>query len=146
MKFKFIAGQCKGSTRGSLPLNSGSNPDPAIQLIMNMIENTIRIIAVDYDGTLNKLEYGKGEDPDFDLINKLNAEQLAGAKLILWTCREGSDLEEAVNNCNKWGIHFDAINDNIEEAKLAWNNNTRKVGATIFIDDRAITSEQYLEI
>ena len=90
-----------------------------------MIENTIKIIAVDYDGTLNKLEYGKGEDPDFDLINKLNAEQSEGAKLILWTCREGSDLEEA---------------------KLAWNNNTRKVGATIFIDDRAITSEQYLKM
>ena len=113
---------------------------------MNMIENTIKIIAVDYDGTLNKLEYGKGEDPDFDLINKLNAEQSEGAKLILWTCREGSDLEEAVNNCSRWGIHFDAINDNIEEAKLAWNKNTRKVGATIFIDDRAITSEQYLKM
>lgn len=110
----------------------------------NNIENLIKIIAVDFDGTLNLNQYPDYSTPNWPLIMKLKDEQLSGAKLILWTCREGQDLDNALMSCKSWGLEFDSVNENLIECKSHWGNDTRKIGATIYIDDKAITPTDYL--
>ena len=58
--------------------------------------------------------------------------------MILWTCREGKELEDAVAACKAVGLEFDAVNDNVPELKEAFGTNPRKVGATEYWDDRAV--------
>ena len=65
-----------------------------------------------------------------------------GAKLILWTCREGKELEEAVEACRAEGLLFDVVNDNLPEMKAEWGNNPRKVAADEYWDDRALYFER----
>lgn len=61
-----------------------------------------------------------------------------GGKVILWTCREGKMLEEAVLWCLNRGLRFDAVNDNLPELKEAFGNNTRKIYADEYWDDRSV--------
>lgn len=69
------------------------------------------IIAVDYDGTL-----ANGTEINIPLLRYLIRQQRAGNKVILWTCRTGKALLDAVNNCVTHGLTFNAINDNVPEA------------------------------
>ena len=115
-----------------------------MKMMGSNIEDLIRIIAIDFDGTLSSGQYPIIL-PNWKIINKAKQARLEGAKLILWTCREGKDLEDAVNACTSWGLEFDAINDNLEEAKMLWENNSRKIGATELWDDRAIPLDKLLE-
>lgn len=62
--------------------------------------------------------------------------QANGHKLILWTCRYGERLQEAVEWCNSYGIRFDAVNDNLPETLMRYGTNSRKITADYYIDDR----------
>lgn len=75
--------------------------------------------------------------PNWEIIVAAAAEQIAGAGLILWTCREGELLENALEACARWGLHFDAVNDSLPSWKKFYGNETRKVGATEYWDDKA---------
>jgi len=56
----------------------------------------------------------------------------------MWTCRSGDDLQLAINEAKKYGLKYDAINDN------PWFiTNSRKMYATIYVDDRAPGSIEY---
>lgn len=46
-------------------------------------------IAIDFDGILCQNAYPDIGDPNWDTIHQALKEQSNGAKLILWTCREG---------------------------------------------------------
>mgnify|MGYP001853552783 CR=1 FL=1 len=95
------------------------------------------VYAVDFDGTLNLSgKYPKLGKPNTGLFEMLTKQRVAGDKVILWTCREGRLLDDAVEYCRKYGLEFDAVNDNIQENKDRWGNNTRKVFADFYIDDR----------
>ena len=95
------------------------------------------VLAVDFDGTLVEDKY-----PNIGRINTtvwnavLNA-QNKGYKLIFWSCRNGEALEDAVSFCAHNGLHFDAINENIDEVKVLYGGDTRKVFADIYLDDRS---------
>lgn len=95
------------------------------------------IIAVDFDGTLCGEIYPEVGKPNMQLIDALIKRRMAGDKLILWTCREGEPLEKAVNWCNRLGLYFDAVNDNLPEIIEMWGNNSRKITADLYIDDRS---------
>ena len=95
-----------------------------------------RVIAVDFDGTLCKNAYPNIGEPNETLIRYLLDEQKRGSKLILWTCRCGKYLDEAVSWCLKHGLKFDAVNDNIPEATKFFVSNSRKIFAHVYIDDR----------
>lgn len=96
-----------------------------------------KIIAVDFDGTLCKDNYPRIGDPNIELIEWLKLRQSNGSRIILWTCRCGTALEDAVKWCARKGLIFDAINDNIPGVVAAMNNsNSRKVFADIYIDDK----------
>lgn len=102
------------------------------------VEKTLPIWAVDFDGTLSVGNHyphiGKPNDP---LIAALKMAKTLGHRLILWTCREGESLKEAVDWCRDQGLEFDEVNENIPETIERYGSNPRKLIATYFIDDRA---------
>ena len=96
-----------------------------------------KAIAIDFDGCLCANAYPDIGAPNWEIIVAAAAEQIAGAGLILWTCREGELLENALEACTRWGLHFDAVNDSLPSWKKFYGNDTRKVGATEYWDDKA---------
>lgn len=96
------------------------------------------IYAVDFDGTLSLGRWPELGEPNLPLIRFLKNEQDAGARLILYTCRSGPMLDEAVRYCAALGLEFDAVNDNLPEMIALYGNNCRKISADIYIDDHAI--------
>lgn len=101
--------------------------------------------AVDFDGTLCENAYPEIGVPNLPLINHLIAVRCYfGVKLILWTCREGEMLTRAVEFCRRYGLEFDAVNDNTEELKKAYGTNPRKIGADFYIDDKAVLPDKFL--
>lgn len=97
-----------------------------------------RIIAVDFDGTLVEDKYpsiGKKNNDLFEsLIYIRNSLQWF---VILWTCRTGKALDEAVKYCKDNGLEFDAVNKNVKEVIDLFGEDTRKVYANIYLDDKA---------
>lgn len=96
-----------------------------------------KIIAVDFDGTLCENRWPKIGVANLKLIERLKYEQTRGVKLILWTCRDGKELENAVSWCAAQGLHFDAVNDNLPEVIEQFGGNPRKIHADYYIDDKA---------
>lgn len=95
------------------------------------------IIAIDFDGTIVEDNYpkiGKAQLFAFETMKEL---QKQGHRLILWTLRTGSKLDEAVEFCKKNGIEFYAVNKNYPEEILDLKT-SRKIAADMFIDDRSI--------
>ena len=102
--------------------------------------NTLpKIIAVDFDGTLVEDEFpaiGKPIPHMWELIKNLREQ---GVKLILWSCRNHENLTDAVEYCKReHGFIFDAVNENIKEVQEMFHNDTRKVYADLYIDDKSI--------
>lgn len=94
------------------------------------------VIAVDFDGTIVTHEYPRiGRDIPFaiDTLKKLQDD--FHLRLILWTVREGKELEEAVEYCRSRGLEFYAVNSNYPEEN-AESREPRKLKADLFIDDR----------
>lgn len=97
-----------------------------------------KAIAIDFDGCLCTDAFPDIGAPNWAVIVKAAEERAAGAGLILWTCREGELLEEAIDACARWGLHFDAINESLPDWIDAFGNRPRKVGATEYWDDKAV--------
>lgn len=98
------------------------------------------IVAVDFDGTLVKNKYPYCENPNMELINWLK-ENRQRMILILNTCREGRQLEYAVNYLQEnFDLVFDYVNENVGW-KVREYGNCRKIYADIYIDDNARTTE-----
>ena len=95
------------------------------------------IIAVDFDGTLCTNKWPDIGDPNEALIGQLIEAQKSGSKLILWSCRNKKDLAAAVKWAKGQGLTFDAVNQNLPERIKKYKNDSRKVSADLYIDDRA---------
>jgi 5'-3' exonuclease len=95
-----------------------------------------KIIAVDFDGTLVENKYPDIGEINREVFDAVLEEQGAGAKIILWTCREEGVLTQAIEFCKYNGLVFDAVNDNLEYIKLNFNGNPRKIFAHEYWDDR----------
>lgn len=96
------------------------------------------IIAVDFDGTIVKDEYpaiGEERPGAVETLRRLRTE---GYSLILWTCRTGQHLAEAVKWCADRGVRFSAINASLRSEVIKYGSDTRKIGASIYIDDRGV--------
>ena len=95
-----------------------------------------KVIAVDFDGTIVEDRYPKiGKEKPF-AFQTLRILQQEGYRLILWTVRSGERLEEAVAFCKKNGVEFYAVNASFPNEEVG--NNSRKVNAEIFVDDRNV--------
>ena len=73
------------------------------------------IIAVDFDGTIVEDAYPKIGKPRIFAFETLQRLQNDGHRLILWTYRCGTRLEEAVQFCKNNGIEFYAVNQSFPE-------------------------------
>jgi len=94
------------------------------------------IIAVDFDGTIVTHEYPKiGRDIPFAIDTLKRLQKEFQHQLILWTVREGRELEEALEYCRVRGLEFYAINNNYPEETIT-DGQPRKLKADLFIDDR----------
>jgi len=97
------------------------------------------VIAVDFDGTLCSDAYPQIGAPNWEVIERAKREQKKGTILVLWTCRTGKRLEEAVEACVSWGLVFDEVNANPQcRIDQYGGSDCRKVSADEFWDDRAV--------
>ena len=99
------------------------------------------IIAIDFDGTLSHEQLFDDMSPNLPLIGKLIRVKEKGHELILWTCRGGEWLDEAVNFCNSYGLFFNAVNENVKGR--TYTNLSCKVVADLYVDDKAPGSIKY---
>jgi len=102
---------------------------------MNFLDKLV--IAIDFDGTIVEDAYpkvGKARIFAFETMKRLQQE---GHRLILWTYRSGSKLDDAVEFCKENGITFYAVNQSFPEEQYD-NKVSRKIYADIYIDDRNI--------
>lgn len=103
------------------------------------------VVAVDFDGTITT-------QPDMghtlvlrpfcsEVIKQLHED---GVKMVLWTCRTGSALQEAIDFLDEKGLFncFEAVNEQLPEIVAKYPNTARKLGADIYIDDKTCTDSQ----
>lgn len=98
-----------------------------------------KIVAVDFDGTLVNDEYPNIGALRPDIFNLCKYLKQHDVRLILWTSRDGEYLEQAVSFCEQHGLIFDAVNQNIPETIEMFHNDTRKVYADLYLDDKSIS-------
>jgi len=97
-----------------------------------------KVVAIDMDGCLCENSYPDIGKAIPSTIARVLVEQAMGTKFILWTCREGMELDAAVEWCRERHIVFDAINENLPERIEQFGTNPRKIGADEYWDDRAV--------
>lgn len=95
------------------------------------------IIAVDFDGVLCEDQWPQIGPEKKDNIELAKYRKQAGAALILWTCRCGEKLDEAVAWCRERGLEFDAVNENLPERVAFYGSESRKISADEYWDDKA---------
>ena len=109
------------------------------------------IIAIDFDDTLfayvpappGTPDYsgrpGSIGRPNYPVLFQAKQRKAAGDQLILWTCREGKALAEAVEICRPHGLEFDAVNRNLPNMRSEgqWPD-SRKIKADEYWDDKAV--------
>lgn len=94
-----------------------------------------KTIAVDFDGTIVENRYPQMGRERIFAFQTLRALQQKGYILILWTCRTGSLLDDAVKLCKDNGIEFYAVNS-AYPGEVLDGSASRKIDADIYIDDR----------
>ena len=95
-----------------------------------------KILAVDFDNTLFKTSYPNIDKPIWAIIDYVKSKQAQGYIIILWTCRHGQDLKEAIACCEDIGLNFDYVNENVPELVEKYGD-CRKVFCDELIDDTA---------
>lgn len=93
---------------------------------------------MDFDGTLCANDYPGIGSPNRALLSALRDLRELGVKLILYTCREGEELEQAEWWCAEHGLKFDRVNDDYIDRF------GRKVYAHLYIEDKAVTPQEFL--
>ena len=105
-----------------------------------------RVYAIDFDGTIAYTKFPTIIKPlpyAIEVLRVLTKDPYS--TLILWTCRENHDLEEALNFCELYGIKFDYVNENCKRNLDLYDYDCRKVSADIFIDDHSYQGQEGVE-
>ena len=106
----------------------------------------IQVLAVDFDGTICHSVYPDATDINLTAIDVLKRFRNHGGEIILWTCRKGQALDNAVKACLNAGLEFDAVNAEAPRQQAAWLANhaedigvtpSPKVYADMYIDDHS---------
>lgn len=100
------------------------------------------IYAVDFDGTLAYTRFPEIISANEKMVAFVKTLKAMGHKVILWTSRIGRDLQDAVEWCRQQGLVFDSVNKHLPEQVARWGNDTRKIYADYYIDDRAVTLKE----
>lgn len=97
-----------------------------------------RQLAVDFDGTIVENAYpliGKLRKNVKRVLARLRKE---GYYIIIWTCRCGEHEQAVINFLAAEGIEYDQINKHHPDVMAFYNNDTRKISADIYIDDKQL--------
>ena len=94
-------------------------------------------IAVDFDGTLCEVGWPGIGKPNVPMIELLKEMQRYGYRLILWTCRVGERLDEAIAWGLQQGLHFEAVNSNLATNIAQYHSDPRKIHVDLYLDDKA---------
>lgn len=109
------------------------------------ITREIQVIACDFDDTIGEYVNGVLEIKSM-AISVLTELQRNGVEIILWTCRKGDTLREAVEACRAAGLEFDAVNENAPRHMQRWleahpedvgQPQSPKVYADLYLDDHS---------
>lgn len=97
----------------------------------------IQVVAVDFDGTLCESAFPGIGRPCYKARRILNEFRRRGGTVVIWTCREGEHLQAAKDWLDKHGFQYDYLNENppFRVDQFGWD--CRKVGADLYIDDKA---------
>ena len=106
-----------------------------------------KVIAIDFDGTLSMGKYpacGPANTKLVELLKRLMADPSeVRPYYVLWTSRTAAELEKAVIWCGEQGLKFDGINKPPKETAADY---TRKMWADLYVDDRAMTPENFMAL
>lgn len=96
------------------------------------------IVAVDFDGTISRGTYPAidGEQPYAGEVLRTLHQQ--GHYIIIWTCRCGDRLLDAINWLVAHQIPFDRVNDHNPDNVAKYGEGGKKIYAHCYIDDKNI--------
>lgn len=97
-----------------------------------------KVLAIDFDDTIAVQGYpecGKLIKGAKKVINKLYDE---GHHIIIWTCRMEEPAAKAIEFLKKNGIKYHTFNDHAAYIKEHYGNDTRKIFADVYIDDKQL--------
>ena len=104
------------------------------------------IYAIDFDGTIVEDDFpdiGKLKDDAKAFIEKVREK---GHKWILWTVRGGDMLKEALRFLDDNNLLPDTVNTNVPEAIEFLGEDSRKIYADLYIDDKSSGGVKWPEI
>lgn len=97
------------------------------------------IIAVDFDGVLCEDSFPNIGTPNSDVIDFVKELIDSGHEVVLWTTRNGDELDAAVDWCGEKGLHFCNVNGPAPSNEMKYRDRyptpSRKIYADIYIDD-----------
>lgn len=97
------------------------------------------IICVDFDGILCENKFPDIGPPNEEVIGLVKELINRGDEVVLWTTRNGKELELASEWCKKQGLNFITTNapapSNEVEYRDRYPTQSRKIYADIYIDD-----------
>ena len=102
---------------------------------MNETNRKSQIYAIDFDGTIAETKWPDIIGPNKQVVDFIRRLHNRGDQWILWTNRDGENLDRALDWCRTQGIVPDAVNDNLPQLKEFFGNNPRKIFANFYIDD-----------
>ena len=101
-------------------------------------------VAIDFDGTLCEDKFpdiGKAKEEAIEFCWWCRDRNIS---LILWTCRTGKDLEQALWWSKLNWLYFDEVNQNLSDWVESFKEyrpevpaDCRKVAADVYVDDKA---------
>lgn len=104
------------------------------------------VIAVDFDGTLCENRYPEIGAPKQAVIDAIKKMQKDGHEFILWTCRDGELLNQALEFLNQQDLHFSKINQDSDTHLERYISRPRKIGADFYVDDKALSPDTFVEL
>lgn len=96
------------------------------------------IIAIDFDGTIVRGQFPNIEGMMPDAKRYICQLKSDGHYIIINTCRSGENAIAAINYLLEHGVPFDRFNDNEPLNTALYSNNSRKIYAHVYVDDRQI--------
>ena len=95
------------------------------------------ILAIDFDGTIAE----EGYWPELGPVRKNCQEYLRrlcaeGFYIIIWTCRAGDHVEKIHKYMAEHDLPYDQINEHHPALVIRYGNDTRKIAADLYIDDK----------
>ncbi len=94
------------------------------------------IIAIDFDGTIAEDRYPDIGPPRIFAFETMQEMIKNRHQLILWTSRQGEELQAAVDFCREKGVDFYAVNKSYPEENFDPSEASRKIICDLFVSQK----------